>query len=69
MPYHSQIVDNLCFIKSMHTEHINHDPAGTFMQTSNQIGGRHNMGSWIGLGSENENLPAFVVLLIANFIE
>jgi len=53
----------------MHTEHINHDPAGTFMQTSNQIGGRHNMGSWIGLGSENENLPAFVVLLIANFIE
>jgi len=65
LPHHSKIVDDLCFIKSMHTEHINHDPAVTFMQTGNQIGGRPSMGSWIsyGLGSENENLPAFVVLL------
>jgi hypothetical protein len=49
----------------MHTEHINHDPAITFMQTGNQIGGRPSMGSWVsyGLGSENQNLPAFVVLL------
>lgn len=65
LPHHSKIVDELCFIKSMHTEHINHDPAVTFIQTGNQIGGRPSMGSWIsyGLGSENKNLPAFVVLL------
>jgi hypothetical protein len=65
LPYHAKIVDDLCFIKSMHTEHINHDPAITFMQTGNQIGGRPSMGSWVsyGLGSENQNLPAFVVLL------
>ncbi len=65
LPYHSQIADDLCFIKSMHTEHINHDPAVTFIQTGNQIGGRPSMGSWMsyGLGSENKNLPAFVVLL------
>jgi hypothetical protein len=65
LPYHSQIVDDLCFIRSMHTEHINHDPAVTFIQTGNQIGGRPSMGSWVsyGLGSENNNLPAFVVLL------
>lgn len=65
LPYHKQIADELCFIKSMHTEHINHDPAITFIQTGNQIGGRPSMGSWMsyGLGSENQNLPAFVVLL------
>jgi hypothetical protein len=65
LPYHRQIADELCFIKSMHTEHINHDPAITFIQTGNQIGGRPSMGSWMsyGLGSENQNLPAFVVLL------
>ena len=65
LPYHKQIADDLCFIKSMHTEHINHDPAITFIQTGNQIGGRPSMGSWMsyGLGSENQNLPAFVVLL------
>jgi hypothetical protein len=65
LPHHSKIVDDLCFIKSMHTEHINHDPAVTFIQTGNQIGGRPSMGSWVtyGLGSENQNLPGFVVLL------
>lgn len=65
LPFHKQVVDELCFIKSMHTEHINHDPAITFIQTGNQIGGRPSMGSWMsyGLGSENQNLPAFVVLL------
>lgn len=65
LPHHTRIVDDLCFIKSVHTEHINHDPAVTFMQTGNQIGGRPSMGSWVsyGLGSENQNLPAFVVLL------
>lgn len=65
LPYHKKIADDLCFIKSMHTEHINHDPAITFLQTGNQIGGRPSMGSWAsyGLGSDNKNLPDFVVLL------
>lgn len=65
LPYHTKIVDEVTFIKSMFTEHINHDPAVTFIQTGNQIGGRPSMGSWMsyGLGSENKNLPAFVVLL------
>ncbi|GAB3325854.1 DUF1501 domain-containing protein [Larkinella ripae] len=65
LPHHATMVDELCFIKSMHTEHINHDPAVTFIQTGNQIGGRPSMGSWVsyGLGSENKNMPAFVVLL------
>lgn len=65
LPHQATMVDELCFIKSMHTEHINHDPAVTFIQTGNQIGGRPSMGSWVsyGLGSENKNMPAFVVLL------
>jgi len=65
LPHHTKIVDDVTFIKSMYTEHINHDPAVTFIQTGNQIGGRPSMGSWMsyGLGSENKNLPAFVVLL------
>ncbi len=65
LPHHRKIVDDLCFIKSMHTEAINHDPAVTFVQTGSQQAGRPSMGSWIsyGLGSQNENLPAFSVLL------
>ena len=65
LPYHRQIVDELCFIKSMHTEAINHDPAVTFFQTGSQQGGRPSIGSWLsyGLGSDNQNLPAFCVLL------
>lgn len=65
IPYHHQIADELCFIKTMHTEAINHDPAVTFVQTGNQQAGRPSMGSWIsyGLGSENKNLPTFCVLL------
>ncbi|TAE48086.1 MAG: DUF1501 domain-containing protein [Bacteroidetes bacterium] len=65
MPFTSQIADELCFIKSLHTEAINHDPAVTFFQTGSQQPGRPSMGAWLsyGLGSENENLPAFVVLL------
>jgi hypothetical protein len=65
LPHTSQIVDDLCFIKTMHTEAINHDPAITFFQTGSQQPGRPSMGSWLsyGLGSSNENLPAFVVLL------
>ena len=65
MPYTAKIADDLCFIKSMHTEAINHDPAITFFQTGSQQPGRPSMGAWLsyGLGSENENLPAFTVLL------
>ncbi len=65
MPYTAKIADELCFIKSMHTEAINHDPAITFFQTGSQQSGRPSIGSWMsyGLGSLNENLPTFSVLL------
>ncbi|MCK6691979.1 MAG: DUF1501 domain-containing protein [Thermoanaerobaculia bacterium] len=65
LPYTSRVVDELCIIKSMHTEAINHDPAVTFFQTGHQQPGRPAIGSWLsyGLGSENSNLPAFIVLL------
>lgn len=58
------MVDDLCIVRSMTTEAINHDPAHMFMNTGSQIAGRPSMGSWIvyGLGSEAENLPGFVVL-------
>ncbi|MDO6436894.1 DUF1501 domain-containing protein [Cyclobacterium sp. 1_MG-2023] len=65
MPHTAKIVDELCFVKSMHTEAINHDPAITFFQTGSQLSGRPSMGSWVsyGLGSDNKNLPEFCVLL------
>ena len=65
LPHTSKVVDELCFVKSMFTEAINHDPALTFFQTGAQVGNRPSMGSWLsyGLGSENKNLPAFCVLL------
>ncbi|MFC5412988.1 DUF1501 domain-containing protein [Larkinella bovis] len=65
LPYTARITDDLCFIRSMHTEAINHDPAVTFFQTGSQQAGRPSFGSWAsyGLGSDNQNLPAFVVLL------
>ncbi len=65
LPYTSQVVDDLCMIKSMHTDAINHDPAITFFQTGSQQPGRPSIGSWLsyGLGSTNENLPGFCVLL------
>ena len=65
LPYTAQIVDELCFINSMYTEAINHDPAITFFQTGTQQTGRPSIGSWLsyGLGSENNNLPTFCVLL------
>ncbi|MEM1135037.1 MAG: DUF1501 domain-containing protein [Bacteroidota bacterium] len=68
MPHTSKVVDELCFVKSMYTEAINHDPAITFIQTGSQFSGRPSIGSWLsyGLGSENENLPAFVVLVTKN---
>jgi hypothetical protein len=65
MPWTAKMVDELCFIKSLHTEAINHDPAITFFQTGHQLAGRPSMGAWLsyGLGSANENLPGFVVLI------
>ena len=65
MPHTAQVVDSLCFIKSMNTEQINHDPAVTFCQTGFQLAGRPSIGSWLayGLGSENQELPAFVVMI------
>lgn len=64
-PNTAKIVDELCFVKTLHTEAINHDPALTFMQTGAQQGNRPSMGAWLsyGLGSENSNLPAYCVLL------
>ena len=68
LPFHHQIADDICIIKSMHTEAINHDPAITFFQTGHQQPGRPSLGAWAsyGLGSTNANLPAFVVLLDKN---
>ena len=65
LPHTSKVVDDLCIVRSMHTEAINHDPAITFMQTGSQQPGRPSMGSWLsyGLGSEAEDLPAFVVMI------
>ena len=68
LPYTAQVVDELCLIRSMYTEQINHDPAITFFQTGHQLPGRPSIGSWLsyGLGSENKNLPAFIVLISKN---
>src|SRR5262249_15005382 len=65
LPHTAGVVDRLCFIKSMHTEAINHDPAVTFFQTGAQLAGRPSIGAWVayGLGSENRDLPAFVVMI------
>ena len=65
LPHTAKVADELCFVKSIYTEAINHDPAITFFQTGSQIAGRPSMGAWLsyGLGSANENLPAFVVLI------
>ncbi len=65
LPHTASVVDRLCFIKSMHTEAINHDPAVTFFQTGAQLAGRPSIGAWVayGLGSENHDLPAFVVMI------
>lgn len=65
LPFTQRIVDDICVIRSMHTEAINHDPAITYFQTGNQQPGRPSLGSWIayGLGSMNENLPTFIVLV------
>ncbi len=65
LPHTSKVVDDLCIVRSMNTEAINHDPAITFIQTGSQQPGRPSFGSWLsyGLGSEAKNLPAFVVMI------
>ncbi len=65
LPYTARVVDDLCIVRSLYTEAINHDPAITFLQTGSQLAGRPSIGAWVhyGLGSDNENLPAFVVLI------
>lgn len=65
LPHTAKVADHLCVIRSMFTEAINHDPAITFLQTGSQVSGRPSIGAWVhyGLGSNNENLPAFVVLI------
>ena len=68
LPYHAEIADDICVINSMHTEAINHGPGVTFLQTGSQFPGRPSMGAWLsyGLGTENSNLPAFVVMVTKN---
>ena len=64
LPHLATVIDDVCVIKSMHTDAINHDPAATLFNTGSVIAGRPSMGAWVnyGLGSENDNLPAFVAL-------
>jgi len=71
LPWTAKVADDLCVIRSLHTEAINHDPAITFFQTGSQIAGRPSFGSWMsyGLGSANQNLPAFVVLISKDRID
>lgn len=68
LPFTSRITDDLCFVKSMRTQAINHDPAITFLQTGTQQAGRPSFGAWLsyGLGTENASLPAFVVMTSGN---
>jgi len=65
LPYTSKIADDICLINTVNTEAINHDPGITFLQTGHQQPGRPSMGSWMsyGLGSENQDLPGFIVLI------
>lgn len=64
-PHTAKIVDDLCVVRSMYTEAINHDPAITFFQTGSQLAGRPSMGAWVayGLGTMNENLPSYIVMI------
>jgi hypothetical protein len=65
LPHTAKMADELCVIRSMHTDAINHDPAMTLLQTGHQIGGRPSFGAWVsfGLGTDNANLPTFVALV------
>lgn len=68
LPHLAGVADDLCIIKSLHTEHFNHAPAQLFFQTGFGTFGRPSLGSWVnyGLGSENQNLPGFVVMITGN---
>jgi hypothetical protein len=68
LPHTAKMADDLCFIRSIHTEQINHDPAVTFAQTGFQLAGRPSLGAWVsyGLGTINQDLPAFVVMITGN---
>jgi len=68
LPHSAKIVDDICLIKSTNTEQINHDPAVTFAQTGFQLAGRPSLGAWVsyGLGSENKDLPGFIVMVSQN---
>lgn len=68
LPHTAKIADNICVVRSMFTEAINHGPGVTFLQTGSMFPGRPSMGAWLdyGLGNENENLPAFVVMVTKN---
>lgn len=65
LPHTSKIADDICVVRSMHTEAINHGPGVTFMQSGSMFPGRPSLGAWLdyGLGTENDNLPAFVVMI------
>ncbi|MBM3768993.1 MAG: DUF1501 domain-containing protein, partial [Acidobacteria bacterium] len=67
LPHTAKVADRLCFIKTMHTEQINHDPGITFFQTGFQLAGRPSLGAWLyyGLGSESKDLPSYVVMTTA----
>ncbi len=67
LPHTAKIADKLCIVRSVHTEQINHDPGITFLQTGFQLAGRPSIGAWLayGLGSENKDLPAYVVMTTA----
>ncbi|MGN6386392.1 MAG: DUF1501 domain-containing protein [Verrucomicrobiota bacterium] len=71
LPWTAKLADNICIVKSLHSEAINHDPAITFFQTGSQMAGRPSFGSWLsyGLGSANHNLPTFVVLISKDRID
>lgn len=68
LPHTAGVIDELCVLKSVYTEAINHDPAITFLQTGAQLAGRPSLGAWLdyGLGTNNENLPSFCVLVTKN---
>jgi hypothetical protein len=64
LPYTGEIADDLCFVKTVHTEHVNHDPASKFLHTGFQLAGRPSAGAWVSyaLGSDNDDLPNYIVM-------
>src|SRR6185312_8786031 len=68
LPFTRAVADDICIVRTMHTEHVNHDPASKFLHTGFQIAGRPSIGSWVNyaLGSHNQDLPAFVVMSSGN---